>query len=90
MQCTIFREANDIISILGLNAVFLLPEGKEPSVPVRVSHMEGCEEGAMAFLKKSGRTNKPGGVVLEEAAHRVLARKEDAIGAQLMPGGGEV
>ena len=89
MQCTIFREANDIISILGLNAVFLLPEGKEPSVPVRVSHMEGCEVGARAFLKKSGHTNKPGGVVSEEAA-RIVARKEDATGAQLMPGGGEV
>jgi hypothetical protein len=84
MQCTIFREANDIISILGLNAVFLLPEGKEPSVPVRVSHMEGCEVGARAFLKKSS-----GGVVSEEAA-RIVARKEDATGAQLMPGGGEV
>jgi hypothetical protein len=40
---------------LGLNAVFLLPEGKEPSVPVWVSRSEGCEEGARAVPKKSGR-----------------------------------
>jgi hypothetical protein len=54
-----------------------------------VSRIEGCEEGARAVPKRSGRTNKPGGVVPEEAACRV-ARKEDAIGAQLMPGGGKV
>ena len=74
---------------MGPNAAFLLPKGKEPSVPIWVSRIEGCEEGARAVPKKSGHTNQPGGVVPKEAARRV-ARKEYAAGAQLMPGGGKV
>ena len=75
--------------MLGLNTVLFLPEGKEPSVPVRVSCIEGGEERARAISKKIGRTNKPGGVVPEEAIRRV-AGKENAVGAQLMPCGGKV
>jgi hypothetical protein len=54
-----------------------------------VSCIEGGEERARAIPKKIGRTNKPGGVVPEEATRRV-AWKENAVGAQLMPGGGKV
>ena len=74
--------------MLGLNAVLLLPEGKESRVAVRVKCIEGGEERARAVPKKTGRTNKSGGVVPEEAACRV-AWKENTIGAQLMPGGGK-
>ena len=87
MQCVIFRKAKDVIGMLGLNAVVLLPEGKEPRVSVRVNCIEGGEERARAVPKKIGLTNKPGGVVPEEAARRV-AWNENAVGAQLMPGGG--
>ena len=75
--------------MLGLNAVFLLPEGKEPRVAVRVNCVEGGEERARAVPKKTGRTNKSGSVVSEEAARRVVWN-ENAIGTQLMPGGGKV
>ena len=75
--------------MLGLNAIFLLLEGKESSVPVWVSCIKGGEERARAVPKKTGRTNKSGSVVPEEAARRV-AWNENAIGAQLMPGGGKV
>ncbi len=54
-----------------------------------MSCIEGGEERARAIPKKIGRTNKPGGVVPEEATRRV-AWKENAVGAQLMPGGGKV
>ncbi len=54
-----------------------------------MSRIKGCEEGARAVPKKSGRTNELGGVVPEEAALK-LAQKEDAVGAQVMPGGGKV
>ena len=53
----IFREAKDVISILGPNAVFLPPEDKEPSVPVRVSCIEGCEEGARESQRRVVVTN---------------------------------
>ena len=75
--------------MLGLNAVLLLPEGKESRVAVRVKCIEGGEERARAVPKKTGRTNKSGSVVPEEAARRV-AWNENAVGAQLMPGGGWV
>ena len=89
MQGAIFRKAKDVIGMLGLNAVVLLPEGKEPRVSVRVTCIEGGEERARAVPKKTGRTNKSGSVVPEEADCRV-AWNENAVGAQLMPGGGKV
>ena len=52
MQCSIFCEAKEVLSILGPNAFFLLPEGKEPSFSVQVSCIEGCEEEARAVSKE--------------------------------------
>jgi hypothetical protein len=80
----IFRKAKDVIGMLGLNAVLLLPEGKEPRGSVRVNCIEGGEERARAVPKKTGRTNKSGSVVPEEAARRV------AWNENVMPGGGKV
>jgi len=84
VQGVIFRKAKDVIGMLGLNAVLLLPEGKEPRGSVRVNCIEGGEERARAVPKKTGRTNKSGSVVPEEAARRV------AWNENVMPGGGKV